>query len=350
MSVAVWIVGAVLGVLARGVLAEQVMEARDRAAFPPPGRLADIGGRRMHVLCQGATPGPTVVIEQGAGSPSVLWWPLQDRIAAFARVCTYDRAGYQWSDSAPAGRSLQDRAADLHSLLREAGVPGPYLLVAHSFGGPIVRLFARDYPDEVAGMVLVDTPDEKVMFGPGYREYVSKLQWVALAGETAAQCGIVRLALHWLRQVPDGFSPQAFRTLKAMVARPAFFRALRDDLRSLALVPPEQRHPGYFGASLGDLPVVVLAHGQAFPGPAAVLEDGWRDGQARLAALSSRGEMVVAANSNHMIQSDEPDLVIAAIQRVLAECKHIPGKAGAPAAGPAPSRAAAPSAANAARQ
>jgi pimeloyl-ACP methyl ester carboxylesterase len=309
-----------IGVLAAGLacaaLTESWLEARDTQRFPPPGRMVEVtGGRRVHILCKGTQPGPTVVIEQGAGSPSILWWPLQDKIATFARVCTYDRAGYQWSDPAPRRRSLEARVNDLHNALAKADIPGPYVLVAHSFGGPLARLYARAYPDEVTGMVLVDTPEEAVIFRPSYLDYAGKIALFARGLEIAARLGLVRLGLAFWHTAPEGMSPQTFATLKSLLARPAFFRAMADDPAALDRVAPDLRHPGGFG-TLGDRPLVVLAHGIPFPGPAAVLEDGWAEGQARLAKLSTRGELIVATHSNHMIQSDEPDLVIDAIRRV----------------------------------
>ncbi len=324
----VWLwsaIGVLAAALCIGFLVESVGEARDNARFPPPGRMVDVGGRRMHILCNGDgngdgngdAPGPTVVVEQGAGSPSMLWWPLVDQVAAFARVCTYDRAGYQWSDATPGARSLQDRVADLHALLVGAGTPGPYVFVAHSFGGPLVRLFALAYPDQVAGMVLVDTPDETVIFRPSYLKYAGQIGGVAGVLHVAARFGLVRAAISLWRTVPNGFTAEQFAALKAHLARPRFFAALADDVAALARVPPGQREPDAFGR-LGTKPLVVLRHGIPFPGPAAVLEDGWEAGQERLAAMSTHGELVLAAKSNHMIQSDEPELVINAIRRVLA--------------------------------
>jgi len=311
----VWVwsaIGVLAAALCAGAIAEHVGEGRDQARFPPPGRMVDVGGRQMHILCKGNAPAPTVVIEQGAGSPSMLWWPLMDQVAAFARVCTYDRAGYQWSDAAPGARSLQDRVADLHAVLAGAGTPGPYVLVAHSFGGPLVRLFAQAYPDQVAGMVLVDTPDETVVFRPSYLKYAGQIGSFARVLNVAARFGLVRAAISFWRTVPDGFTADQFAALKAHLSRPAFFAAMADDVAALARTPP-----GSFG-HLGDKPLVVLRHGIPFPGPAAVLEDGWEAGQERLAKLSTHGELVLAAKSNHMIQSDEPELVVNAIRRVVA--------------------------------
>lgn len=302
--------------LALGASVEAVCEARDGARVPPPGVMVDVGGRRLHLLCKGNAAGPTVVIEQGAGSPSVLWWPVQDKVAAFARVCTYDRAGYLWSDQAVRVRSLEDRAADLHTLLTAGEVPGPYILVGHSFGGPLVRLYAHLYPAQVAGMVLVDTPEEAVILRPSYDSYVRNIGYFAGALEVAARLGILRFASLFLTGVPHGMDAGAFTALKTLVVRPGFFRAMADDPASLSRSPATLRSLGT-PAALGDRPLVVITHGLPFPGPAAVLEDGWRDGQHRLAQLSTRNELVVAEHSNHMVQSDQPDLVIDAIRRVV---------------------------------
>jgi pimeloyl-ACP methyl ester carboxylesterase len=282
MSWILWTLGIGTAMLASSYNAEGRGERRDAELFPAPGRMIDAGGgRRLHVLSKGGS-GPTVVIEQGAGSPSILWWPIQNRVAEFARAVTYDRAGYQWSDPGPRKRSMQDRVADLHTVL--AKLPGPFVLVAHSFGGPLIRLYAQAYPNQVAGMVLVDTPEEGV-------------------------------ALHWMRDVPEGLSADDFRALKAMIAKPDFFRAMADDPAALS------RGPTDFGHEFGGKPLAVICHGQPFPGPAAVLEPGWMEGQQRLAAMSSRGELIVARNSNHMVQSDEPDIVVAAIRRVAEQVR-----------------------------
>lgn len=311
-----WCLAGLVLLVGAGASAEAIMEARDGKRFPPPGQMIDVGGRRLHLLCKGSADGPTVVIEQGAGSPSILWWPVQDKVAAFARVCTYDRAGYLWSDGASRVRSLEARAADLHAVLAGGKVPAPYIMVGHSFGGPLIRLYVRLYPAEVAGLVLVDTPEEGVVLRPSYDDYVRKLGYFAAGAEVAARIGLTRLACAFLTRVPDGITPDGFRALKSLIARPAFARAMGDDPVALSRVPETLRSLGGAG-SLGAMPLVVITHGQKFPGPAAVLEDGWLDGQHRLAALSTRGELVVASHSNHMVQSDEPGIVIDAIRRVL---------------------------------
>jgi len=234
-----------------GLIYEALGEARDAKRFPSPGRLVDIGGRRMHLLCEDDHPGPTVVIEQGAGEPSLLWRAAQLRIAAFARVCLYDRPGYQWSPSVKGARSLQARAEDLYALLEAAGVPGPYVLVAHSYGGLIVRLFARSHADAVAGAVMVDAADETIAFDRAYQRFAARVAPVLGLAEMAARLGVVRL---WSELSPDReaepeSNPFVQGSLRAATVRPSFYAALADDLRSIRTASESLRAPGALGAS-----------------------------------------------------------------------------------------------------
>jgi hypothetical protein len=131
--------------------------------FPPPGRLVDIGGWRLHVNCTGeSSPGqPTVILEAGLGDFSVEWSLVQPRVARFARVCSYDRGGDGWSDLGPDPRTLHQIAGEWRTLLQKAEVSPPYVLVGHSYGGWLVRLYSYSYPGEVSGMVLVDAGEEE---------------------------------------------------------------------------------------------------------------------------------------------------------------------------------------------
>jgi pimeloyl-ACP methyl ester carboxylesterase len=311
-------IAAGLGILllAAGYLYERLSEARDARRNPAPGRLVPVGDHRLHLLCKGSI-GPTVLIEQGAGEPSVSWWPLQDKVSEFARVCTYDRAGYGFSDPPPSPQTVQQRAEDLHALLANAQLPGPYILVAHSYGGLIVRWFAQMYRDQVAGLILVDTAEEGVVFRRDVLDLYARIAMFPRAMAFAARFGLPRL----LRRF--------FPSLRAQLwfVKPSEFAATADDLASLARVNPPLTEPGGFG-SLEGLPLVVLTHGQPFPGPFALLEKYWAQGQKRLAALSEKGELLVAHQSNHMIHLDEPDLVIYAIRQVHAVARNaaLPGR------------------------
>jgi pimeloyl-ACP methyl ester carboxylesterase len=293
-------------VLLAGYLYEKVAEWKEKRSHPAFGRMVTVGDHKLHLLCKGSAY-PTVLIEQGAGEPSRLWWPVQDKIAEFASVCTYDRAGYGWSEPVAAGRSIADRAEELHTLLINAGLPGPYILVAHSYGGFIVRCFARNHPDQTAGLVLVDTPEEAAFFRQEVLDFYSRLRVMNNTVGVVARFGMLRLLGHLFPLDHVGFS----------FVRPAEYSAAGDDLASLQLVEPPIGNFGGVG-SLGDTPLAVITHGQPFPGPFFILEKGWSEGQTRLAALSTDSLLIHANNSNHMIEIDEPGLVVDAIRRVHA--------------------------------
>jgi pimeloyl-ACP methyl ester carboxylesterase len=300
----------VLFVLLSGFFYERIGERREANRHPAPGRLVSVGDHKLHLLCKGSA-APTVVIETGAGEASHFWWPVQDQIAEFAIVCTYDRAGYGWSEATRAGRTIDDRGEELHTLLANAGIPGPYVLVAHSYGGLVVRSFAQNHPGEVSGLVLVDTPEEATIFQPDVLDFYAKARLMNRVVAIGSRFGVLRLLRHWIPLDRFGF----------WLVRPAEYAALCDDLASLELVPMSMRGSEKPG-SLGALPVGVITHGQPFPGPFAILEKNWSQGQTRLAALSNNSQLIVARNSNHMIEIDEPHLVVDMVHRVHAAARN----------------------------
>ena len=154
-----WLLYPVIAVLALASVGggyETVREAADAKAHPMPGQLIDVGGHRLHLSCTGSG-SPTVVLEPGAGvMSSDLGW-ITPAVARDTRVCVYDRAGRGWSEPADTPQDATQIATDLHTLLHRGQVPGPYVLAGHSFGGLYTLTFAARYPDEVAGMVLVDS-------------------------------------------------------------------------------------------------------------------------------------------------------------------------------------------------
>src|SRR5215216_812214 len=142
--------------LPMGVIARNGASTEAPATPPPAGARVDFGGRALFISCTG-TGSPTVVLEAGSGNGADTWAGVQPEVARFTRVCSYDRAGLGRSDPAPSGvRTVQDSVDDLHALLAAADISGPIVLVGHSVGGLIVRLYASQYPGEVAGAVLVD--------------------------------------------------------------------------------------------------------------------------------------------------------------------------------------------------
>src|SRR6266581_6105799 len=142
-----------------GFLYQSIASAQDASSYPAPGKLIDVGGYRLHLDCTGTARlgSPTVILEAGSGNSSLPWSKVQPGVASFTRVCSYDRAGYGWSDNGPLPSTAGRMVAELHTLLARAGVAGPYVLVGHSYGGLIMQLYTYTYPQQVAGLVLVDS-------------------------------------------------------------------------------------------------------------------------------------------------------------------------------------------------
>lgn len=319
----VWVWLAALGLSAlitllavAGLIFQGMAEAADARRLAPPGQLVDIGGRRLHVVCRGEGPGPTVVLEAGGGNPAALAQPLQDRVAKFARVCAYDRAGLGWSDPAPSGRTFEDRAHDLDRLLGEIGAPGPYVLVAESFGGLVARSYAQAHPEKVAGLVFVDAAEEESTFGFFDATFYERMRADAARNGLAARFGLIRLAApKRAAALPVAFMADTRAELVAQMSRPAFWRAAADEISAYEKTPDQRRRAGGFGG-LGERPVIVIRHGKPFTGAMAGIEPGWTAGQARLAALSTRGKVIVAKGAGHGIAQEQPDLVAEAVREV----------------------------------
>ncbi|HWI63011.1 MAG TPA: alpha/beta hydrolase, partial [Symbiobacteriaceae bacterium] len=277
------------------------------------------------MISAGAADGPVVVIETGRGHPAVLWRPVIDLVAKFARVCVYDRPGYGWSDSVGRARSPEEIAGDLHALLEKAGLPGPYILVGHSLGGYYVRLFAARYPAEVAGMVLVDARHESLgervpmLSGAGDRRFYQIFRVVL-------QLGLLRLVT---RVKPDlllggaGFmsryAPALRQVVRAVMLWPGIFPASALETAGWPAVEAELRQAG----PLGELPLVVLSRGRPDLDGWGYSEDlkarvwqAWQACQAELVRLSPRGRQVVVDGAGHMIPLERPEAVAEAIRAV----------------------------------
>ena len=292
--------------------------------YPPPGQLVDIGNRKLHLHCQGKGP-VTVVLEDGLGpAGSLVWFKVQPSVAAFTRVCSYDRAGIMWSDPSPNDADPKQVAEDLHMVLAQADVQSPYVLVGASLGGIYVRAFADYYPDEVAGVVLVDSahPEQEERFPPSPVNLDPSPASLWLTRQYASM-GILRLS-HYLtnhkaKHIPaeilpklKAFAPQSIPAVQA--ERQSFVRNLKWARRL---------------KSLGDRPMVVLTAAKARslaqlpPGftEEYLLEERavWQELQAELATLSSESQHIISEQSGHLMYFDQPDLIVEAIRDVLAQ-------------------------------
>lgn len=301
--------------------------------YPPTGELIDIGGRRLHWHCAGQG-GPTVVMDAALWDFSLTWALVAPEVAKFTRVVTYDRAGLGWSDSAPGPRTAEAMVADLHALLHAVHVPDPYVLVGQSFSGMLIRLYAYRYPDEAAGLVLLDSAheDQYQRFPEPIRtafEPMRTMQLQALAQVRDLVAAQGSSAAPPLVPVPARLSAETanmYRTvavadatrLDTMIAELASLETSQDQVRAAR------------AKGLGNLPLVVLSHGQAQAVPGmpdevnAAYEAAWQAMQAELAALSTKGRRQVVDQAGHMIHHDQPEVVVDAIRSVVEQVR--PGR------------------------
>jgi pimeloyl-ACP methyl ester carboxylesterase len=297
--------------------------------------MVDIGGRKLHAQISGPSTcsGPTVILEAGLAATSLSWATVLPLIADFARVVSYDRAGLGWSDNAVAPATALNAARDLHALLGHAELPGPYVLVGHSLGGLIARIFQQQYPDKVAGLVLVDPVARTEWRVPTEQRRRMLARGVALSrrGAFLARIGVVRLALNLLlngsQRVP-GFLARTFAGKGSAVANRLVgevrkipreqwpvvaanwseeraFRTMAEYLENLPLSASQLNEQ----SDLGDLPLVVLSAATA---SAEAMAEHKHD-----ASLSPRGKHLIVPGSGHWINLDAPDVIAEAVRGIL---------------------------------
>jgi len=297
--------------------------------FPPPGRLVDIGDRRLHLYEMGKG-SPAVLLESGIAASSLNWRAVQTEIAKFTRVLSYDRAGLGWSDPAPVPFSLDSLVEDLHELLASAGAPPPYILVGHSFGGLIIRSFAGRYPKEAAGLVLVDTvrPEEWNPLSSEKRRMLIRAIGLSRRGAMLARIGVVGWCLRsliaggrWLpKTVGKAASGRGLEVMKRigrevakmppevwpMIAdhwsQPKSFSSMAAHLEAL----PEAARAMCSAGPLAEIPVIALT-------PAA---------SAPLLPIAANFRIIPAKKSAHWIHLDEPELVVAAVRELIQTCRE----------------------------
>ena len=301
----IWL-GGILAVLLVLVLAgwiyEPMAEAADAKAYPPPGQMVDVGGYRLHINCTGYG-SPTVVIESGWGDMSAAWGWVQPEVAKTTRICTYDRAGMGWSEASPQPRTAREFAKELHTLLANANEPGPYVLVGHSLGGYTMRVYAHDYPAEVAGLVLIDPQNLSASDAatPKPAPKPGKTSMLALM----ARIGVARLLagpLGSIQNLPEG-DKQAYA---ATAVTPRSAQTLLDEGMGMSEGGAQARAV----TTLGALPLIVLSRGKDMDADSAA-------SQARYLELSTNSQQLIADHSGHRIMIEQPEAAIAAIVKMV---------------------------------
>ncbi len=316
------LLGLALVVVSGGITYQVIATHRDAAAYPPPGKLVDIGGYRLHVHCLGEG-NPTVILDAGTGDWSVSWRHIQRVIAEDTHVCAYDRAGLGWSDPGPEPRSSVQIVDELHQLLRTAAIQPPYVLVGHSFGGYNARVYADRYPQEVAGIVLVESAHED-QWERLPQEVKSMLDsamtriWIA---HRMAQVGLMRF-LDVRGQQYSLLEPEVRPGYEAALRSSHTYEAIAGELKAVYESASQVAGTG----SLRDLPLVVVTGKKSFNAffsdpnenfPLERANEVWFELQAELAGLSTNSLHLVSETGTHMLRFEEPEMVAQAIRQVV---------------------------------
>ena len=312
-----WLIGLAAILLLAGYIYEPMAEAADAKAYPPPGQLVDVGGYRLHINCTGSG-SPTVVIEAGLGDWSTSWGFVQPEVAKTTRVCTYDRAGMGWSEAGPLPRDAAQFARELHTLLQNANIPGPYVMVGHSLGGLGVRVFVHEYASEVAGVVLIESMNPKQISQLPTRERdqpnPQSRYYSILTG--LARFGVARVLARPLTNILSPGSLPNENAYYSRFVRIQSMQASKDESQGLAASEEEAAAVKTFG----DLPLVVLT-GRLHSDPPE-----WQTWQTELLQLSSNSQQLFAENGNHGIQFEEPDVATAAIIQMVQQVRRAASK------------------------
>lgn len=296
----------------------------DRRRYPPPGRLVDVGGRRLHIQTRGEG-SPTVVISAAGAAAPLDWTNVLPAVAEFAHVCVYDRAGSGWSDPDGGPRTSRHIGEELHRLLETADMPRPYVLVGHSIGGIHMRTYTGMFLDDVVGLVFVDSSHEEQlerMPAESPTSLEGQIRVLKIAAAIAPFGGVRLLGTLGLGAQLLNFEflePELRKNARAIL----YWSNLGDLADELESIPETMVQSRELARPLGDMPLAVLTAGSA-NNPAFQREGAreiWFEMQRELAALSTNSKHVIADNSTHYIHEDEPEIVIDAIRWVVEEAR-----------------------------
>lgn len=299
----------------------------DARKYPPIGKLIDVDGYKLHMIDSAVSNNydvtqPTVVLDSGIGSTTFDWLLVYPEIAKFARVIAYDRAGYGWSDVSPLPRTSANIVAELHAMLHNAGVQGPYILVGHSFGGLNVRLFAATYPDEVVGIVLVDALHESVMHRLpqifiGFKHWIYRQLFFVYFGvpRIVSNCKSYFYPVEIQDKTVDRLHKTTMRYYRTLFSQLDFLPISCEQMKAARV-------------SLPDVPVVVISEGkQVVPAkspcgsysPAEVMQINatWLQLQTDLVHQFSHSKQMIAHQSGHNIPHEQPQIIIDAIYEMV---------------------------------
>jgi len=327
MRVAKWLVGGVLALLllllVAGNLFGQYLLRYTQEHFPPPGKLIALKTHRLHMHCTGEGR-PTALLEAGAGEWSTRWALVQAKVASFTRVCSYDRAGFGWSEPGPKPYDIESNVRDLDELLTRSGEEGPFVFAGWSFGGAIAWLYVQDHPEHSAGLVMVDARPE------GWQTWMNELapELKATRGKFTAHLQRVDSvglgpAYSWLLLRGSGSdSIKGFPAGTGDVLLDPGFTARMFDAMVEALNADDISERQIRMRPLGNLPLIVIRHGREgmwglAPDKERAAEARWQELQVQLVKKSTDAKFEVAEMSGHGIPLEQPDIIVDAIKQLV---------------------------------
>jgi len=331
MHAVYWIAAFAVLVLVTGVVYQRIGDWRDRRRYGADGRWVTIGnGSRLYLFEMGSGE-PTILFEAGIGATHLNWRGIQDAISGSARTISYDRCGLGWSSRCRTTRIPGNIATELHQMLHRAGYKPPFILVGHSFGGLVMRRYAVLYPDEVAGVVLIDPMrcDQWPPLDPSKQSQIDLGRRLIRFAVPVASCGLARLMVsllfcrasrlsdqivgaagahkrHVLTRIKTEVRKMPRSTWPAVAShwsRPGFYAGIRSHISSIPATVTEMDAV----KPIREIPVTVLTPATASP----LTHD-------HLSRIGDRVEQVIAHSSDHWIHLDEPELVIDSIRSMVA--------------------------------
>jgi pimeloyl-ACP methyl ester carboxylesterase len=313
-----WLIIGIFVLASAGAIYQTLSTKSDQRNYPASGQLVDVGGYKLHIYCTGEG-SPTVILDAAADMMSSDWAWIQPEIAKRTRVCSYDRAGMGWSDSSNQPRDAKRITFELHTLLTNAGISGPYVIVGHSVAGLYARMYVAEHPEEVAGMILVD---------PGHPDMDTRIP--ALQAQNASDASLVKtlrvLSYFGLPRLlgvgknnAQGLPPQQAAEVNAFDSTPRHWETILNLINSTSATYDEVRATG----SLGNMPLVVISANTAWFTNGAPADDARKilnDLQSEIAGLSTNSSHRIIDGATHgslVHNQNDAQAVISAIEDVL---------------------------------
>lgn len=273
----------------------------------PHGQLIKINNRNMHIHCMGNQQ-PTIILDSGTGGFSLEWINIQRAVATHTRICAYDRAGYGWSEASDLPRATKKIAHELYDLLQTANIQGPYIMVGHSFGGFTAQYFARQFNDQVVGMVLIDSSHLEQIYRLPEDTENSSINTANQARRNLVSKAIIH------ERFPKQYAAQAYK----MMNRQSSLMTFREEMATYVISSRQLRNIQH--KPMNDIPLHILSRGKrVWPNTphGDALEATWAYLQNDLNNLSNNSKHIIGKQSEHSIHLDQPALVIQSILEIL---------------------------------